>query len=160
MRRYFCVLTMINTLPPIVRSTENFDNMGAVGNDSRWDIFVDFHSYLLSSFPLVFVAQSPDRHVGFVANEVALIRHSSLKLTKVNTYGLVYRWEGSDPSLKPILLLGHQGGFLFFLIMICCNIDKQRDCPSDVVPVNNEVLGDWIHPPYSGFYDGTYLPRF
>lgn len=33
----------------------NFDDMGPVGNESRWDVFADFHSYLLSSFPLVFV---------------------------------------------------------------------------------------------------------
>ena len=36
-------------------------------------------------------------------------RHVSLTLTKVNTYGLVYHWQGSDASLKPILLAGHQG---------------------------------------------------
>jgi Gly-Xaa carboxypeptidase len=36
-------------------------------------------------------------------------RHKSLKLTKVNTYGLLYEWTGSDTSLKPILLMAHQG---------------------------------------------------
>lgn len=35
--------------------------------------------------------------------------HTTLKLTKVNTYGLVYVWEGSDESLKPLLLAAHQG---------------------------------------------------
>jgi Gly-Xaa carboxypeptidase len=33
--------------------TESFDDMGKVGNDSRWDIFVDFHAYLEETFPLV-----------------------------------------------------------------------------------------------------------
>lgn len=33
--------------------TESFDDMGKVGNDSRWDIFQDFHKYLEESFPLV-----------------------------------------------------------------------------------------------------------
>lgn len=94
--------------------TENFDDMGEPTEDTRWGIFDEFHAYLLSSFPLV---------------------HSTLKLTKVNKYGLVYEWEGSDSSLKPILLMGHQ----------------------DVVPVNNEVLDQWIHKPYSGDFDGEYL---
>jgi len=35
--------------------------------------------------------------------------HEHLKRTKVVTHALVYEWEGSDPSLKPLLLTGHQG---------------------------------------------------
>ena len=35
--------------------------------------------------------------------------HKSLALTNVNTYGLLYEWKGSDDSLKPLLLTGHQG---------------------------------------------------
>jgi Gly-Xaa carboxypeptidase len=35
--------------------------------------------------------------------------HETLKRTKVVTHALVYEWEGSDPSLKPLLLTGHQG---------------------------------------------------
>ena len=33
--------------------TESFDDMGKVGEDSRWDVFVDFHAYLEKTFPLV-----------------------------------------------------------------------------------------------------------
>lgn len=33
--------------------TESFDDMGLVGEDSRWDVFVDFHAYLEKTFPLV-----------------------------------------------------------------------------------------------------------
>jgi len=36
-------------------------------------------------------------------------RHTALTLTKVNTYGLLYEWKGSDVRLKPLLLTGHQG---------------------------------------------------
>jgi hypothetical protein len=36
-------------------------------------------------------------------------RHSTLKLTKVNTYGLVFEWKGTSPELKPVLLAAHQG---------------------------------------------------
>ncbi|KLO11594.1 carboxypeptidase S [Schizopora paradoxa] len=58
--------------------------------------------------------------------------HSKLKLTKVNTYGLLYEWEGKDSSLKPILLTAHQ----------------------DVVPVDQETVDEWEYPPYSGHFDG------
>ncbi len=33
--------------------TESFDDMGKVGNDSRWDIFQDLHAFLADAFPLV-----------------------------------------------------------------------------------------------------------
>lgn len=33
--------------------TESFDDMGPVGEDPRWDIFVDLHANLKESFPLV-----------------------------------------------------------------------------------------------------------
>lgn len=38
-----------------------------------------------------------------------LASHAQLNLTKVNTYGLLYEWEGMDTSLKPLLLTAHQG---------------------------------------------------
>jgi carboxypeptidase PM20D1 len=63
-----------------------------------------FREYLSGAFPLV---------------------HSSLDKQAVNKHGLLYIWKGSDPALKPILLLAHQ----------------------DVVPVSEE---GWTHPPFSG----------
>ena len=36
-------------------------------------------------------------------------RYSTLSITKVNTWGLVYVWKGRDDSLKPLLLAAHQG---------------------------------------------------
>jgi len=91
--------------------TQSYDDMGPIGEDPRWEAFAPFHEYLLKVFPRI---------------------HASLELTKVNTYGLVYVWKGSDASLKPLLLTGHQ----------------------DVVPVNPETYGEWEHPPFSGYYDG------
>ncbi|KAJ3553616.1 hypothetical protein NM688_g3514 [Phlebia brevispora] len=91
--------------------TESYDSMKPVGEDPRWEAFGAFHDYLLQAFPLV---------------------HSTLKITKVNTYGLVYHWEGVNPSLKPLLLAAHQ----------------------DVVPVNPDTVDQWTHPPFSGYYDG------
>ncbi|KAL5537057.1 hypothetical protein ACEPAF_880 [Sanghuangporus sanghuang] len=91
--------------------TESYDDMGPVDVDPRWQKFVPFHEYLGDSFPFI---------------------HSFLKVTKVNTYGLIYEWEGSDQSLKPLLLTAHQ----------------------DVVPIEPTTVGGWLHPPFSGFYDG------
>ncbi|KAH9975658.1 carboxypeptidase S [Russula compacta] len=94
--------------------TESYDNMGPVGVDERWEAFGSFHDYLLQSFPLT---------------------HRILTLTKVNTYGLLYEWKGSDDSLKPLLLAAHQ----------------------DVVPVEPKTVDQWTHPPYSGYYDGEFI---
>ncbi|KAF7294427.1 Gly-X carboxypeptidase [Mycena kentingensis (nom. inval.)] len=96
--------------------TEVFDAMPDVdtGIDPRWEVFGPFHDYLLDVFPLV---------------------HKTLTLTKVNTYGLLFEWTGSDSSLKPILLAAHQ----------------------DVVPVEPKTYGEWTHPPFSGHFDGTHI---
>ncbi|KAF8216349.1 hypothetical protein K438DRAFT_1703174 [Mycena galopus ATCC 62051] len=94
--------------------TEVFDAMPPVGQDPRWEVFAPFHDYLLGAFPLV---------------------HSTLSVTKVNTYGLLFQWTGSDASLKPILLAAHQ----------------------DVVPVEPKTYGEWTHPPYSGYFDGELI---
>ncbi|KAL7928304.1 carboxypeptidase S [Trichoderma chlorosporum] len=51
----------------------------------------------------------------------------------INRFGLVYTFEGSDTSLAPILLTAHQ----------------------DVVPVENETLNEWEHPPFDAIYDKT-----
>lgn len=91
--------------------TESYDQMGPVGTDPRWEKFRAFHDYLLKAFPLV---------------------HTSLEVTKVNTYGLIYVWKGTSSSLKPLLLAAHQ----------------------DVVPVEETTIDQWQHPPFSGYFDG------
>ncbi|KAG9088742.1 hypothetical protein FRC07_012475, partial [Ceratobasidium sp. 392] len=61
--------------------------------------------------------------------------HATLTQTRINTHALLYHWPGSDNSLKPIFLTAHQ----------------------DVVPVEPNTVASWIHPPYSGYYDGTWI---
>lgn len=108
-------LRAINWLGDAVRiPTEAYDSMDPPGVDPRWEVFGPFHDYLLDEFPLV---------------------HSHLKLTKVNTYGLVYHWQGSNSGLKPILMAAHQ----------------------DVVPVHPNTVDEWKYPPYSGYFDGERL---
>ncbi len=54
--------------------------------------------------------------------------HAALALEKVGAHGLLYRWDGRDPSLPPLLLLAHQ----------------------DVVPVDAAGESRWQHAPFSG----------
>lgn len=69
--------------------------------------FFGFHRYLEKTFPLT---------------------HSKLSLEKINDYSLLYKWEGSDSSKKPIILMSHQ----------------------DVVPVDEPTLSDWEAGPFEG----------
>ncbi|EPQ28753.1 uncharacterized protein PFL1_03556 [Pseudozyma flocculosa PF-1] len=57
--------------------------------------------------------------------------HERLELEKINEHGLLYTWKGSQGDLKPLLMMAHQ----------------------DVVPVNPETLGQWVHPPFDGYID-------
>lgn len=79
-----------------------------------WEQFGPFHEYLEKTFPKM---------------------HLVPKVYKVNTWGLVYHWEGSNAALKPLMLAAHQ----------------------DVVPVQKDTLKDWSYPPFEGHYDGEYL---
>lgn len=61
--------------------------------------------------------------------------HAQLECTRVNTYGLLFRWAGTaaHPSLQPTVLMAHY----------------------DVVPIDED--DDWTHPPFSGHNDGEYV---
>ncbi|KAI0367043.1 Zn-dependent exopeptidase [Pilatotrama ljubarskyi] len=67
--------------------TESYEDMGPVGNDSRWDIFGELHGYLQKTFPRVF---------------------EDLDVTKVNTYGIVLHWQGANETALPVLMTAHQ----------------------------------------------------
>ncbi|MBN2500107.1 MAG: M20 family peptidase [Anaerolineales bacterium] len=54
--------------------------------------------------------------------------HATLKRETINECSLLYTWEGTDPSLKPVAFLAHQ----------------------DVVPADPATLNQWTYPPFSG----------
>ncbi|KAL0961074.1 hypothetical protein HGRIS_006057 [Hohenbuehelia grisea] len=94
--------------------TETFDDFGPPGEDPRWDSRLKLHDYLSERFPLV---------------------KDNLRRTAVNHFALVYHWQGTDPSRKPILLTAHQ----------------------DTVPVDPETIDEWTYPPFSGHFDGELI---
>ncbi|KAI0825612.1 hypothetical protein BC629DRAFT_1578335 [Irpex lacteus] len=94
--------------------TEVFDDLKPPGEEPYWEIFGKLHEFLETKFPQV---------------------HTTLKKTVVNSYSLVYHWQGSDDSLKPLLLTAHQ----------------------DVVPVEPSTVGTWKNPPFSGLFDGEWI---
>ncbi|KAG7407796.1 putative carboxypeptidase [Fusarium oxysporum f. sp. rapae] len=89
-----------------------YDDMGDLDTDDRWKPFNDIPKMLKKAYPTV---------------------HKHITPEKVNKFGLVYTLQGSDPSLQPILLAGHQ----------------------DVVPVAAGTLHEWVHPPFDAFYNET-----
>ena len=76
-------------------------------SETDWAEFDKLHKVFEEAYPLV---------------------HKTLKKEIIGKAGLFYTWEGTDSSLDPIALIGHQ----------------------DVVPVPEETVGDWTHPPFSG----------
>lgn len=63
----------------------------------------------------------------FLSTNYPLI-DSMLERVVVNKYSSLYIWKGSNPALKPVILMAHL----------------------DVVPVLETELKDWTHPPFDG----------
>ncbi|KAG5220585.1 hypothetical protein IMY05_C4560000800 [Salix suchowensis] len=122
---------------------ETFDSMGPVGQDPRWKVHTNFHEYLEQAFPQMLVRVP---HMKSSLNHF-YSSHKALKLETVNTYGLLYTWQGSATSLKPLLMMAHLGN----------NTATQRDLRLsgfvDTVPVNPDTIESWTHPPWSGYFD-------
>ncbi|KAL3465903.1 hypothetical protein BJX64DRAFT_45678 [Aspergillus heterothallicus] len=89
-----------------------WDDMGEIGEDERWNPFHQLIHVLRKHYPAV---------------------HAHAQLDTVNTFGLLYTFPGSDPSLKPTLLTAHQ----------------------DVVPVAD--ASTWRYPPFDAYFDGEYI---
>ncbi|KAF8187111.1 hypothetical protein BJ912DRAFT_970122 [Pholiota molesta] len=107
-------LAAANRLAGAVRiPTMSFDDMGPVDEDERWAPFEDMHNYLRNTFPLI---------------------HSTLNLTTIGGYSLVYTWPGRAEDSKPLMLTGH----------------------IDVVP-SLTALDRWSYPPFSGTIDEEWI---
>src|SRR5579859_2165133 len=69
--------------------------------------FKRFHAFLSRNFPRM---------------------QSALRKERINGYSLLYEWPGTDPALKPVLVMAHQ----------------------DVVPIDPVSAGQWLQPPFAG----------
>ncbi|MEQ8416882.1 MAG: M20 family peptidase [Imperialibacter sp.] len=69
--------------------------------------FYGFHNFLAEAFPLI---------------------DSLLEKNVIAGYSLLYKWQGTDASTKPVILMSHM----------------------DVVPVDEGTLTNWEAPPFSG----------
>ena len=127
-------------------STESRDGSGPVDQDPVWHPFADLHGYLEQTFPRVSVPLCTCFPLPHLAT-----RYDNLNVTRVNTYGLVFHWQGSTDA-KPFLSTAHQGSsFLTSCLHHHCYSHP------DVVPVDPASLSQWEHLPYSGDYDGEPL---
>jgi carboxypeptidase PM20D1 len=68
-----------------------------------------------------------DNFISFLEESYPSV-HTQLELEKINEYGLIYKWKGSDSSKNPIGLTSHY----------------------DVVPVLAGTEENWEQPPFSG----------
>ncbi|MBR3768560.1 MAG: M20/M25/M40 family metallo-hydrolase [Clostridia bacterium] len=82
--------------------------------NTDWSNFEKFYEFLQERYPLI---------------------HSKLQIIDVGKGPLLYKWQGSDPTLDPIALLSHQ----------------------DVVPISEGTYEDWTYPPFEGVDDGEFI---
>ncbi len=84
---------------------KTISHQDAAENDlAEWD---RLHAWLASTYPAA---------------------HAAMTREIIGGKTLFYTWQGSDPALRPIVLMAHQ----------------------DVVPVTAGTEGDWKHPPFDG----------
>ncbi|MBK8517294.1 MAG: M20/M25/M40 family metallo-hydrolase [Saprospiraceae bacterium] len=80
-----------------------------------------------NSDPTMIDSAQFQKFTDYVAQAFPLV-HNRLEMENVNTYALFYEWKGKNPSLKPVLLMGH----------------------FDVVPVIQGTERLWEHKPFDG----------
>jgi carboxypeptidase PM20D1 len=76
--------------------------------------------------PANFDSAAFDQFMVFLEESYPL-SHREMKVTPINTYSRIFKWEGTDSALKPIILMGHL----------------------DVVPVPEENLSEWREAPFA-----------
>lgn len=87
--------------------------------------------------PDKFDAEAFNQFLGFLRTTYPRV-FSELEVTVINSYSLVFKWAGSDDSLRPVLIDAHY----------------------DVVPVEPGTEDDWDFEPFSGeVKDGYVLGR-
>lgn len=70
----------------------------------------------------------------FLSTNFPLINQYAQR-TLINDYSIIYKFEGTNPNLKPILFMGHM----------------------DVVSVDEITMNKWTHPPFEGAIDNNII---
>jgi carboxypeptidase PM20D1 len=70
-------------------------------------VFLEMHTWIEKAYPML---------------------TQKLERISINTYSLLYKWQGSEPKLKPVLLNAHM----------------------DVVPVDEKTRNEWKYEPFGG----------
>ena len=86
------------------------------GDSKEWDSmpFINFRKFLETTYPLV---------------------HQKLEREIVSNYSYLYKWQGTNNSLKPYILMAHQ----------------------DVVPIEESTRNQWHFEPFSGTIKDGYI---
>ena len=88
--------------------TESYDNMPLDATDPIFDKHYAFSHFLETEYTQLY--------------------NDPIKHEYINTHAHLFTWEGSDKSLKPVILMAH----------------------TDTVPVLPATLADWTYPPFEG----------
>ncbi|WVQ72429.1 hypothetical protein IAR50_001981 [Cryptococcus sp. DSM 104548] len=88
-------------------NTVSFDDLPLNASDPKFDKHFAFSHFIETEFPKLY---------------------ENLKHESVNVHGHLFTWQGTNPALKPILLMAH----------------------IDTVPVLPETLDQWRYPPFEG----------
>lgn len=91
---------------------KSISHEGSSGENNQ--VFLDIHSWIEETYP----------HIT-----------EKLERTKINTCSLLYKWQGTDPALAPVLFNAHL----------------------DVVPVDENTLNSWKAKPFSGAIKDGYV---
>lgn len=103
-------------------------SVGELGNFD-YSTFEIFKAYLKKSYPEIY--QKTEHY-------------------EINTYGLVFKWKGSDPSLDPILFLSHMDVVPPGDAKIQSKEENVFRPDDQALPPVSKVAGDWDYAPFSG----------
>ncbi len=106
------------------------DNDGAL---NRFSKAIQFKT-ISNQDPARFPAEEFDKFRAYLVEAFPNV-HKTMKRELIHDHALLYTWQGSDPSLPPVIFMAHY----------------------DVVPVDPGSEDKWTHPPFSGAIADGYI---
>ena len=106
---------------------------------ARMSKVVQINTVSFDGMPMEASDPAFDKHYAlskWLESEYSKLFKSPLKHEYINTHGHLFTWEGSNPKLKPILLMAH----------------------TDTVPVLPATVDQWTFEPWSGKIEADVTP--